>query len=270
MADDDGAAPRARPLTQLAALQRAFETLLADADLEVTVPSCSGWSVRELAEHLGSVHVWATGKVLGEKLRVPGPDPAAWNHGLVDARSAAARYGASAELLRMTLASVPADQACQTLSGEGPASFWRRRQTHETLIHLWDLCQALGSPMPPVDPAVWADCVAEVVEVMHPRQIRLGRAAAMEHSLLLVAEDSDRRWRIPSGARAGAGAEASAESRAEAPDGPAAEPAAPSATITAAPAELALLLWGRRSQEGLTLNGDHGAATAVLSGALTP
>ncbi|MGJ9373890.1 maleylpyruvate isomerase family mycothiol-dependent enzyme [Nesterenkonia sp. CF4.4] len=245
MADDEGAARRGPPLEQLAGLQHAFESQLAGAALEAKVPHCGGWSVQELAEHLGAVHLWAAGKVLGEKLELPDSGVVVQN--LSDSRASAARYRAAAGLLRTTLASVPIDQPCQTLAGVGSASFWQRRQTHETLIHLWDLCQALGSPMPPVEAAVWEDCVAEVVEVMHPRQIRLGRASAPPHSLLLVAESTPGRWRLP--------AESSAE---------------PSARITASAAELALLLWGRRSLEGLAVRGDHAAATAVLTGALTP
>lgn len=245
MADDEGEAPRETPLRQLGALQHAFESQLAGADLEAEVPHCGGWSVQELTEHLGSVHVWAAGKVLGEKLELP--DSAAVVQDPSDSESSAARYRAAAALLRTALGSVPINQPCQTLAGVGPASFWQRRQTHETLIHLWDLCQALGSPMPSVESTIWADAVAEVVEVMHPRQIRLGRATTSTHSLLLVAEDTLRQWQLP--------AESSAE---------------PAAVITATASELALLLWGRRGLEGLTLSGDRAAASDVLTGALTP
>lgn len=230
---------------QLAALQRAFESALVNADPEASVPGCGGWSVRELAEHLVSVHVWAAGKLLGEKLMPP--DPSDSRSAGSEAGSVAARYRGAAELLRLALASVPAGQLCQTLTGEGPASFWQRRQTHETLIHLWDLSQAIGSPMPAVDAHVWEDCVAEVVEVMHPRQVHLGRAAAPTQSVLLVAEDSGRRSQLP-----------------------ATSSATPSAVITAPAAELALLLWGRRDLQGLTVSGDHSAATAVFAAALTP
>ncbi|MBO0594825.1 maleylpyruvate isomerase family mycothiol-dependent enzyme [Nesterenkonia sp. E16_7] len=245
MVDDEPTASREMPLTQLAELQRAFESALAEADPEAPVPGCGGWSVRELAEHLGSVHVWAAGKVLGERLERPGS--AAERGGAPEARSLAIRYRADAELLRTTLSSVPTDQPCQTFTGVGPASFWQRRQTHETLIHLWDLSQALGSAMPDVQPAVWADCVAEVVEVLHPRQLRLGRAKDPQECLLLVSERSDRQWQVP------------AESLAD-----------PAAVIRASDLELALLLWGRLDEAGLAVSGDARAAAAVLAGPLTP
>lgn len=245
MVDDEPTASRGLPLAQLAELQRAFESALAGADPESPVPSCGRWSVRELAEHLGSVHVWAAGKVLGERLERPGA--AAARDGASDDRSLATRYRADAELLRTTLSSVPTDQPCQTFTGLGPASFWQRRQIHETLIHLWDLSQALGSARPEVQPAVWEDCVAEVVEVLHPRQLRLGRAEDPQDSLLLISESSGRQWQVPAGS--------SAE---------------PAAVIRACDAELALLLWGRLEETGLTVSGDARAAAAVLAGPLTP
>lgn len=245
MVDDEPTAPREMPLTQLAELQRAFESALAEADPETSVPGCGGWSVRELAEHLGSVHVWAAGKVPGERQERPGS--AAERVSASDARSLALRYRADAELLRATLSSVPADQPCQTFTGMGPASFWQRRQTHETLIHLWDLSQALGSAMPDLQPAVWEDCVTEVVEVLHPRQLRLGRAKDPRECLLLVSESSERQWQVP------------AESLGD-----------PAAVIRASDVELALLLWGRRDEIGLAVSGDARAATAVLAGPLTP
>lgn len=153
MVDDEPTASRGLPLAQLAELQRAFESALAGADPESPVPSCGRWSVRELAEHLGSVHVWAAGKVLGEGLERPGAaaardGAAAARDGASEDCSLATRYRADAELLRTTLSSVPADHPCQTFTGLGPASFWQRRQIHETLIHLWDLSQALGSARP--------------------------------------------------------------------------------------------------------------------------
>ena len=61
-----------------------------------------------------------------------------------------------------------------TLVENGPASFWHRRQTHETLVHLWDLRTAGGLDLS-VDPRLWADTVDEVVTVMQPRQERMGR-----------------------------------------------------------------------------------------------
>ena len=231
-------------LAVLRELQSEFQHLLLLADPEAPVISCGSWTVGELAEHLGSVHVWAAGKVIGERVSVEtssvsaGPSPVA---------AVGARYAASAQTLHEALTSVSADHRCQTLIGEGPASFWSRRQSHETLIHLWDLSTAQDAAMPSVAQEIWADCVDEVVTVMHPRQIQLDRVAAPDLPVRLIAEDVQREWQLGS-----------------APE------KSPSAVISGQAAELALLLWGRGELGELSVSGDRSRLEALLATPLTP
>jgi len=232
-------------LTGLRGLQSEFQRLLLQADPEIPVLSCGSWTVRELAEHLGSVHVWAAGRVLGERVRVDASS--AFSQESDPGTAVVAHYAASAQLLREALAAVPADHRCQTLIGEGPASFWSRRQSHETLIHLWDLSTALGAAMPNIEQEIWADCVDEVVTVMHPRQIQLDRVAAPELPVRLIALDAQREWQLAS-----------------------APTDSPSAVISGQAAELALLLWGRRDLEDLSVSGDRSRVESMLATALTP
>lgn len=227
---------------RLSALQEAFARLLGTTDPASPVPGCGDWTVRELAEHLGSVHLWAAGRVRGEK-----QNPPATPAELPESETLVWRYAACAEALRSAFSEVPPDHRCRTFEEEGPASFWHRRQAHETLIHLWDLSQAAGVQPPPVSAATWADCVDEVVQVMHPRQLRLGRAEPPMQGFALHAEDADRRWVIP-------GQTGTAES----------------SLVTGPAQELALLLWGRRSLPGLQVSGDPAAVESALAGSLTP
>ncbi|WP_218221558.1 maleylpyruvate isomerase family mycothiol-dependent enzyme [Nesterenkonia sp. Act20] len=227
---------------RLSALQDAFEQQLSAADPSAPVPGCGDWRVRELAEHLGSVHLWAAGRVRGEK-QTPPITPA----DLTESEALVWRYAACAETLRSAFEEVPAEHRCRTFEGEGPASFWHRRQAHETLIHLWDLGQAVGMQLPTVSTETWADCVDEVVQVMHPRQLRLGRAEPPTQGFALHAGDTDRRWAI-------LGQTGTAES----------------ALVTGPAQELALLLWGRRSLRGLQVSGDDSAVESALADSLTP
>jgi len=126
------------------------------------------------------------------------------------------------------------------LSGPGPASFWHRRQVHETLVHLHDL---LGETAD-VPPEVWADAVDEVVTVMYPRQVRLGRIAPLADPLRLVATDTGREWRLGD-------------------DEPAARIAGTGQTLT-------LLLWGRLGADAVEVTGDAEAAHRALATAITP
>ncbi|QSR30081.1 hypothetical protein CFI00_06045 [Nocardioides sp. S5] len=87
------------------------------------------------------------------------------------------------------LTSTAADAPAWTLDDRHPtAAFWRRRQVHETVMHLWDADNALGQPRP-IDPLLAWDGVLEVRDVIYPRQVRLGRVQPMPRSVHLVATD---------------------------------------------------------------------------------
>ena len=132
---------------------------------------------------------------------------------------------------------------CWTLAGPATAAWWRRRQALETAIHRVDAERVLG-PASPVDPALAADGVAEVVDVLHPRQLRLGRAAVPAAALRLTT-DGQGSWLV----------------------------AGPSpATEISGPAEtLLLLVWGRMDLDDPRLQvEDRRRAQAVLAEPLTP
>ena len=65
----------------------------------------------------------------------------------------------------------------------------------ETAVHRVDAERVLG-PASPVDPALAADGVAEVVDVLHPRQLRLGRAAVPAAALRLTTDDGQGSWLV--------------------------------------------------------------------------
>lgn len=133
---------------------------------------------------------------------------------------------------------------CWTLAGLGTAGWWGRRQALETAVHRVDAERVLGLASP-VDPALAADGVAEVVDVLHPRQLRLGRAAAPVAALRLTADDGQGSWLF----------------------------AGPSpATEIRGPAEtLLLLVWGRTDLDEPRLHvEDRRRAQSVLAESLTP
>ncbi|MBD3779019.1 MAG: maleylpyruvate isomerase family mycothiol-dependent enzyme [Micrococcales bacterium] len=249
-------APRATPLLDaLAAAQDAFARLLADADPGAPVPACAPWTVTELGLHLAGVHRWAAGMARGVDDEGDEPTGAAREPAAVRAS-----YREQAAALLDTLRALPADAPALTLDGPGVAAFWHRRQLHETLVHLHDLAGAAGVPHPLDDPALWADTVDEVVTVMTPRQVRLGRMPALDAPVALVAVDAGRSW-VLGGAAGAAGA-------ADAADAP-----SPAPVTLAGPARvLALLLWGRTTADdpALTVGGDRAALDEALARPLTP
>lgn len=167
----------------LADATQRFAQALADVDLAAPVAACPGWSVRDVAVHLGGVHQWAAHAVrAGEPTLVPTqPD---------EGRTALVRwYADSARGLRDVLdATAPSAPAWTLDVDDRTAGFWSRRQVHETLMHLWDVEAAVGTPTPYAPDLAW-DGVREVVEVMYPRQVRLGRVAPLDPGVRLLPTD---------------------------------------------------------------------------------
>jgi len=194
--------------------------------------------VRDLVVHLARIHHWAA----GQASRTPETPLGRGPFVLEDL------YASCAAELRETLAALGPDARAWTLVGDGPASFWHRRQTHETLVHLWDLRTAGGLELA-VDPALWADTVDEVVTVMQPRQERMGRMEPLDAPLELVADDTGRSWLL--------GAPTVPE---------------PSVTVTGPADALGLLLWGRTTPDDarLRVSGDAAALADALGRRLTP
>ena len=224
-------------LDELMRVQDVFLASISEVDPATPVPWCGSWRVRDLVVHLADVHHWAAAQARGvhEAAVAPGLAPED-------------RYRECAVELRRTLTELGPDAVGSTLLGPGPASFWRRRQLHETVVHLWDLRTAGGLGLD-VRPEVWADTVDEVVTVMQPRQVRLGRMPRLTSPIGLVATDVDATWRLDTAARG------------------------PAAVEVRAPASvLALILWGRRSPDDaeVQLSGDDAALRAALAEPLTP
>ncbi|UCN16042.1 maleylpyruvate isomerase family mycothiol-dependent enzyme [Cellulomonas iranensis] len=224
----------------LADLQDRFLASVREVDAEVRVPWCGRWRVRNLVEHLGRIHHWAAGQARRRQETPLGRGPFVLD----------AFYAAQAAELRETLAGLDPDAPAWTLDDSGVVRFWHRRQVHETLVHLWDLRAAGGLPLD-VAPALWADTVDEVVTVMHPRQVALGRAPGLPGRVRLVADDARGTWDTTA-----------------APDAP----AEPSVTVHGPAERLALLLWGRTTpaDAALAVTGDRAALDAALAGRITP
>ncbi|MEV7544351.1 maleylpyruvate isomerase family mycothiol-dependent enzyme [Streptomyces sp. NPDC089915] len=150
------------------------------------VPSCPGWTVADLAGHLGSVQRYVTHVLRGRHTEPPDPtDPALYALPEDPAvRAAWPRYDATpyrgpvpAELLDWSagaarqladaLEELGPDVPVWTWSAERTSGFWARVQTIEQAVHRWDAESVTGDPAP-FDPAFAADAVAQTFEVMVP------------------------------------------------------------------------------------------------------
>jgi len=235
-------------LNHLDTSTRQFADLVATGDLEASVPSCPGWTFKDLVAHLGEVHQWAVHAIVaGNPDAQTIPEPSG--------QVALAEWyrDAAAALVSTLQKSDPLAPAWAFGPKPRTTSFWFRRQAHETTIHLWDAATS-QSTIKPIDPVLALDGIDEVATMFFPRQVRLGRTPPLEHTLAL--ESGPSRWVL-----AGDGT------------GPASATGAPAEATISGPAEpLLLLLWGRTSLEDvrLTASGDETAAHTVLNAAITP
>ncbi len=214
-----------------------FEACLA-ADLSARVEHCGDWTLYDLADHLGRENLWAAAAVTenrGDYEASPAPR---------DQAALARWFGDTAGVLLAALDTDPSAGAW-TIAPPPTVGFWQRRRCLETLIHRWDAEHALGAAGG-LDPALAADGVAEVIDTMAPRQVRLGRIAAPPHAVRLIAAGSPSSWILG--------------------------PGDPVATIRATAADLLLMLWGRvpADAQAIAWEGDREKAMVTLGGALVP
>lgn len=235
----------------LADFQGEFLASIPDADPSAPVPRCGDWTVRDLVEHLAFVHHWAAASARARRAEPLGDGPF----------DLAAHYGACATELRETLAELDPAATARILAypkpmGEGPVSFWQRRQVHETLVHAHDLRAAIaGRPalgLVRAVPRVWADTVEEMLTVFYPRQVGTGRMEPLRHALALDATDLGDTPAWVLGA-AGDGGEVAVR-------------------VSGSAEGLALLLWGRvtAAEAGLTVTGEPAALDEILAQPIVP
>ena len=232
----------------LAAATERFARTVATADPASPVPSCPDWTVRDLVAHLGNVHAWAEQIVrandpgLGEV--DPEGDLATW-------------YAERAARLCATLAAVDPARPTWNFVGQGEvASFWVRRQLHETTMHTVDLDLARGAA-PRVDPGVASDGVLETFEVFGPRLVQRGAGADLGAPLEVSATDTGTRWTLVP--------VEGAAPRVAGPD----EDVTTSASIEGTAQDLLTALWKRTPTTLLRTSGDQEVASRFLASRLT-
>lgn len=206
--------------------------------LSTPIEHCGTWTLYDLADHLGRGNLWAAAAVT--RHRGDHRTPAAPR----DPSALRVWYATSSVILLTVLEADPATPAW-SFALPRTVGFWRRRRCLETLVHRWDAEHALGITGF-VDPVLAGDGVAEVIEVMAPRQVERGRIEAPRQAVRLTATGSGQSWVFG--------------------------PGEPVATVNAAAEDLLLMLWGRRavSDPALYWEGDVTIGRQLLSGSLVP
>lgn len=150
------------------AIRRDGDRLVRVTPADVDVPTCPGWTLVDLYHHLGSVHRWQVAQLDADDPAEMAPAPEVELPTDPDELVEWLRDGVAQLARRLT--EVGADTLVPTWFGPRPASFWSRRAAHETAVHRWDGQAAVESPEP-IEPALAADGIDELLEVMAPRRL---------------------------------------------------------------------------------------------------
>jgi uncharacterized protein (TIGR03083 family) len=220
----------------LSALESDGAALSAAArgHLDRPVPSCPGWSVADLVAHTGQVHRHKL-RIVRDRLTSPpevGPAP-----GEVDLVQ---WYDDGLRQLLAVLSDTDPDTAVWSwFPPDQTAGFWRRRMAQETLVHRVDAELAVGG-VGPVDPSLSLDGIDEVLDCF----LSAGWEAEMPRP------SAEGCVQISSG-----GASWRVALRADSLDFSCGEGAA-DATVSGAPDDVLLWLWGRYPESVVTVDGD--------------
>ena len=180
----------------LAALHRDATALRAVAvpdTLASPVPSCPGWTMRDLVGHLGNVYARLQGIVARASLSPPEEPLRAGGHPEGDEVLPwfDERYTALAGTLREADGDSP---AWNWAPAPKNAAFWFRRAAHETAVHRWDAQVAVALPEP-IEDKLAADGVSEVLDAWLPAGRRKG-PVDLEGLVHLEAADTGDEWYV--------------------------------------------------------------------------
>ncbi len=242
-------------LAQLRDEGERLATSAAALDLDLDVPACPGWVLRDLLHHVGYVHRWATRYVTERHTEaVPRLDEAAILGQDVPDDALLNWFRAGHAGLVTALDAADPGLTCWTFlpGAASPLVFWARRQAHETTVHRVDVQLAAaattqGQGIDPVPAALAADGLDELIMGFARRNAPRGPLSDPARGLFVAADTQ--RWTARMGPdRAGVD-----RGWTGAPAGPA------DCTVTGPAAEVYLLLWNRRGPgdlPGVQLTGD--------------
>ena len=211
---------------------------MVDGALSSEVPSCPGWSVRDLVSHLA--HVYEHKIACTELGHAPDPWPPAWEE---DRDPVDWLEDVHGRLLAMFEQSEPTRPSATWGSKDQTVGFWARRLAMETSVHRIDAELATGRPSE-VDAQLAVDGVDEILRVMlsgdwsdEPDDALTGQRVAIT--------TGDRGWRVEL-AR-------TSVTITEGGDGPS------DAGLGGDPDAVFLWLWGRAPDDRVARSGDEEA-----------
>jgi uncharacterized protein (TIGR03083 family) len=181
-------------LAQIETQASLMRSAAVKAGPDAPVSTCPEWTVLELVRHMAEVHTWAGQAVV----TAPEDGRPKWPKAPEGFDETLSWWETGLSTLLDRLREAPADRPAWTFQGPQLASFWARRQAHETSIHRLDAELATGHELPSLvfDPEFAADGIDEMLTIMMPRQLVLGRVIEATGRVLVHAADAGRTWEV--------------------------------------------------------------------------
>lgn len=153
------------------------------------VDACPGWNVAELVFHMAKVQNMFHGMLTTDasspkdlpRIERPGTDA-----GVLEL------FLAGAARLETLLENTPDDDVVWTFTGPKPASWVKRRQAQEVLVHRFD-AEMAGGELSDADEVMCADGIDELLDVFVPR---LGDKVTLAGSVHVHCVDTDGEWML--------------------------------------------------------------------------
>lgn len=173
----------------------AFGELIRDADQEAPVPTCPGWTVKQLFRHVGRGNRWSA-QIIGDRMtEALSPRDVRDGKPPDDMAAAIDWLRAGARLVVDAVDDVGADTEVWTFLGPRPSAWWTRRRAHEVLVHRVDAALAVGADVD-LAPETAADSITEWLEIMAFGPQRGAGLLDPGQSLGLAATDTGDHWRL--------------------------------------------------------------------------
>ncbi len=249
-------------LGHLAEESRRFREVLAACDLDAPVPSCPDWDARALLDHLTGVQ-WHWGTVVRERITEGGDlDPPPFPR---DRDALLAAYDEASAALQGALRDTDPGTEVWMWAEDKRVGFIARRQALEAAVHRMDAELAAGVPVTPVDPALAADGVLEVLDVMYGGCPPWGSFEVTGPHAVVRCTDTGDEVPVVLGRFSGTDPEGTTYDepdlsvRAVDPD------AEPSAVLSGTADDLLGWLWHRRGRDAVTTSGDETTLDGLLA-----
>ena len=232
-----------------AALQRECDLLLntGGEDLDLPVPTCPEWQLRDLVEHLGDVFLFWRAQLEASSPEAPAEPP---QRGLPVGGDHMSGFEGASKALEVALSKRDQADPCWNWSGADLRAHWvARRMALEAAVHRYDSELAIEAPTP-IDRGLAIDGLEEWISVHLATDVSESPEASLGGVLCLACADDLAAWTVEI---------ASGRLRWREGRGPA------DAVLVGAASDLYLYCWNRRSLDSLELTGSREVALAWTS-----